>query len=384
MTAYILAYALIAILIAFLIVASLLPFKYLIDDIKHKKQKEAEAELKMLEDRKRKKIEKTAISIYNKCKEKNILSFNTARETNALKLIAGIYGVSDLEEAKEYFAKGKQLITQQNEEKEREEFIQGREYDKERFEKAKATAFINGKKKYTGKIDKERPVIDIYDALADSAIHRAESNLTYTAPKSDWAFWGGVANGLAGGAAGAATAYDIQLKNAEAEANAAHIRENAKEELSDAIAIKTKINSTKDSYDAAIDSINNKLIDNTNISEKFAMLNFTNTSITVNDYNNIEVTVKCKIKTDEPIELLGSKAVLDGSLKIEVRDSSRRLVGIGYYSAPGLGKTDLSCAGFNNVKEISALCFVEDYETIDKKDHFTCKISPVNMWIIEC
>ena len=110
------------------------------------------------------------------------------------------------------------------------------------------------------------------------------------------------------------------------------------------------------------------------------MLQFPEVEFDVLESNNIRV--KCKVDLKEPVEWSGSKAILDGSLKLEVLDQNGNVVGEGYYSAPVCDDTTLTKAGFEHAKTMDVLCITPDH-TVFKDKNFRCLISPVHLWMIE-
>ena len=220
--------------------------------------------------------------------------------------------------------------------------------------------------------------MELGKSLQKTVLH----NTKYQVEKQDWAIAGGIASGLAGGAAGLATAMEIQRKNVEAEEQAAQIRQQAQEQLVDLNTTMGNLSPAMAEEKYQIDHVNEKLYDESNIDEKFKLLKFSPWSFRVLDSKNVEV--KGKVEIPSKIKLLGSKAVLDGSLKIDVINSSGTIIGSGYYSAPGFDNTNLECVGFEYAGNISVLCIVDDYMSINTDDTFECKVSPVNLWLIEC
>lgn len=131
-----------------------------------------------------------------------------------------------------------------------------------------------------------------------------------------------------------------------------------------------------------IEYVDGKLCDETNMQEKFNLLRFSDWSIEVQESGTIDVTGKVEVIKD--IELSGKKAILDGTLKIDVLNGYQDVVGSCYYFAPGYGVTALELVGFEHVTSISVQCPKKGTMPIISKDVLTCKVSPVNMWTIEC
>ena len=301
---------------------------------------------------------------------------------DGLKLIAGTYGIDSLQKAKEYYLKGKELVTlaEDTEKDKRLERIRSRE--KKEVEDDFKLANIKGKKKYIEKLEVDyingTEDLKTCDMVKDMAIH---AKYHTTARKRDWAAAGGFASAIAGGAAGVAIASDIQRQNAEAEAEAEKIRQNAQKSYENAKKTQRELKPVLIMQKNLIDKINDKIYDESNLYEKFALLEFSKCKVTVLESQNLEV--EGNIKVLKPLELLGSKAALDGSIKIEVNNAKGEIVAVGYYAAPGFDETNLSKVGFENVKTFRTTCIVDDYSKISQEE-YVCNIVPINMWLIEC
>lgn len=329
-----------------------------------------------------KKKQEIGNSIFKKCRQKGLSSFETDEAQNMLKIIAGTFGVSDLSEAREYYKEGKKLVEAEELEEQKKQLAKKREQEKKEFDDAKAKAYIKGKKKYISKLETDYMLGIQAMELGKSYKKMVLHNAGYRAEKQDWSIAGGIASGLAGGAAGLATAMEIQRRNAEAEVQAEQIRQQAQAQLIELNTTMTNLSPAMKKEKYQMDRVNEKLYDESNMHEKFKLLKFSKWSIKVLDSRNIEV--KGSVKLTQKIELVGSKAVLDGSLEFNVINESGDMVGRGYYSAPGFDNTNLEQVGFEYAGKISVLCIVDDYMAIKPDDVFKCKVSPVSLWMIEC
>ena len=195
-------------------------------------------------------------------------------------------------------------------------------------------------------------------------------------------FLGGVASGLGGGAVGLATASQIQQENAQAEKEAQATRERGWRQLREAQEESRKY---KPSYSLSKkeqeEYVNSRLFDSSNPYEKLKLLNFENTSIHITEGKNFifQGTIRC----DSFFKLLDKPSVLDGSVKINVKNSKGYVVGKGYFAAPGDGILDLRKVGFYDGITFQSLCLVEDYEFIEKNQTYTYEIEPNHLWLIE-
>ena len=97
---------------------------------------------------------------------------------------------------------------------------------------------------------------------------------------------------------------------------------------------------------------------------------------------------KCQININSEVVLMESEALLDGSLKLELL-SKEKTIATGYYCAPGFEmsvfESDIKNneVGFKSGIILEALCLNTNNENIVLDDNITCKISPINMWLLE-
>ena len=128
----------------------------------------------------------------------------------------------------------------------------------------------------------------------------------------DWALHGGIASGLAGGAAGIATALDNQLKNAQ-------IREQNKANLKAVSHSVLKYEDASMDYStkasdiqSLIDKAKVKVISDIPHTEVMKYLSFSNTTVDISETKSF--TVNTTVKTNSSVEIMGEKAVVDGTV----------------------------------------------------------------------
>lgn len=190
--------------------------------IKEQAQKAAEASLA-------EKNKKISIDIFSKCFEKGIYALNSDEDVNGLMIISGMYGITDIEQAKAMFTKG-QLLSQKQKAAENKKILKSaRENEAKNHKEEKEKAKISAKEKYLWGTKAIQASCALTAALSTSGMAGASEAMRYRAQKSDSAILGGIANGLAGPGAGIATAINTEIENARAEAEAAEVRANARE-----------------------------------------------------------------------------------------------------------------------------------------------------------
>lgn len=320
---------------------------------------------------------KPSIQLYKMCCERNITSIDTAEDKKALCIIAYNKGINDPNKALSMFNTGKIYAAEED----RKHFFELRKKEKQaRADILQQTKLI-GKDKY---LKKARAENDAYTAL--SAVYGlmsdsyADNSYGVKANTHDWAALGGLADGIAGPAAGIATALQVQAENEKAVQKANQIMHDSAAKSHEYSQMGFDAQSKAGTANYKISKIEDKLVDVGNTSEKFNLLTFTNFAFKIKPTKNIEVSADYKVNT--PVTLIGKPAILDGSLMLSIKDTSGNTIAKGYYCAPGFDDTELSFAGFKG-GTVSTTCIVDDFEHLNSNEKFSCQIEPINLWTIE-
>ena len=333
------------------------------------------------------------------------------------------------------FQQGKDIIEAEESEKKRaaEEAKRKEQQLKLNAERAKESMIIEeerlfatlcGSDKYNHAINKAiAPYQQIYDEAEkkldemnktakgiDIMSSYATALYSYEKPvqEENWAIQGGIANAIAGPAAGLATAMDVQRRNAEAKLEAERDRQKRAQQLSslqsDLSSVRSKVyegsgdiykdkrESEKaiDCLKEQLDNINDRLLDDSDTEKKFRLLRFNEFNCTVRETGNIEVTGECILL--ENVNIATSKGFLDGSVKLTVTDKNNTAVAIGYYTKTGsvsgneqtfnLDEWTFGHSIYSKTK-ITALCETLPGKTISNTDGLTVTVEPIHMWVIE-
>lgn len=425
-------------MVVLLVVAEALREKKLAQEEQRQKEAAEQEERRIQEEEKRRQEERNKpIRFYNDCEKRNIYSSTTEDEKQGIMLIARKHGINDFEEALAVFQQGKDMVMKEEADRQKaaeeakrkgkiEKLNAERAEEAKTIEKQKQTAMIYGSEKYSCAIKQEmKPWKEKYDTAKQKAdeMDRSAESLTvlsslatsvysYEKPvqEENWAIHGGIANAIAGPAAGLATAMDVQRRNAEAKAEAALDRQRRAKELaslqSDISSLRSSVyegsgSVYKDMREAqkCIDNLenqlvelNDKLIDDSDTEKKFELLNFSNFKGSVRETGNIDVTGESTLTQD--IFVATVKGWLDGSVKLTVLDKSNTPVAIGYFNveySPNVldrnfkfnENSDTFGMTKNTQRTISALCAPIDGKSVSNTDGLTVMVEPVYMWIIE-
>ena len=323
-----------------------------------------------------------AKKIYKRCMELNITQIDQFEQQKNLMVVASSFDEMDIEKAKKLYILGAELIKKEQEQKEKIKLENIRKKENEIYDKQKEEADRGDRSKYTY-VAEYHKAMDALNKAMNAAKEAGAYNMIKAQPSSqDWAFWGGVASGLGGGAVGLATAAQIQQENARAENEAQATRERgwmqlkeAREEFRNYKKLYTLSEKEQEEY------VNSRLFDASNPYEKLELLNFEKTSLHITKGKNFifQGTIRC----ENLFKLLDKPSVLDGSVKINVKNSKGSVVGTGYFSAPGAGMLDLRKVGFYDGITFQSLCLVKDYTFIEKNQTYTYEIEPNHLWLIE-
>lgn len=320
---------------------------------------------------------KNALKLYNKCQEKGLVVFDNETALQNLEIVARNYGALERTGAVELYELGKA----ESERIELEKFQKERALERERILKEKELAEIHGKIKYINDLEEKCRFNKSLLQMGDLAMNSAKINMNYKAQKTDWAIMSGAASAVGGIVPGVATAIDIQNRNIRAEEEAESIRERGKQQAITTQLTMNQANVEIRQIEEIIEYINDKLIDEENVQDKFRKIIFSNLAIEFNNKTG-NLCVCGDVSLLENIELVGSPASIDGSIQIDVVDKDGSCIGSGYYSAPGFANTNLAKVGFGQVSKFSVAVWVDNYEAIYDKELYI-NIKPIHMWYIE-
>ena len=314
-----------------------------------------------------------AYNFYAMCVNKGVDS----DDQKGINLLAYNNGIRDYQQALELYKQGKEYARQYIEKENAEKKVKAYDNEKKKYNEIVAETRIYGKEKYIGALRKKLEATENLANLYFQATNLNISRSTQKAQTSDWALLGGLANGIAGSAAGMATAMDVQRKNAEAEAKAAVARQAASNDAAyfNQAAYNTNVEAA--GYRVKIEEINKKIIDFSDEEEKLKMMD-----IEISEWKVLDLTHNMKIvlsiKCDKKVDLLNTKGVLDGSVKILIKKDGK-IISDTYYSAPGFNETNMSKVGFGSITTGETLAI----GPFEDNGNYEFEIKPHKLWCIE-
>lgn len=319
------------------------------------------------------------IELYNYYQKNN---YNIKdNETN--KIIASTKNIA-IDKISEMYTNGEKII-KNIQLKEKEEALKNKiQKEYEMYEKEKQLGLLFGKEKYFSvlnpKIEGQEAIVKLSGIMSSSYISGAVQS---SKPRQvDPYIFGGMAEGIAGPAAGIMTASRIERENAERRARSKELVEGSIEQA-------TKWSKAERS-NASILSVLKKIktrIDDCLLSDDKEKLQekiiIKNTEYEILETNNFRVSFRYNTKY---VNILNKEAVLDGSLKFNIYDEEHNLVADGYYNAKNIeleeDNVDLQ-VGFSSYGYPNVICLSKDRGIIDNNKEYTIEVDFSNLWLME-
>jgi len=192
-----------------------------------------------------------------------------------------------------------------------------------------------------------------------------------TQKEMDWAVHGGIASGIAGPAAGVATAMDIQQKNAQIRQQNKENREKLAPVIATAMMVEKEMERDAKRLEYALDAAKTKLVSNMSADECLSRIDFSDTTFEVAETGSITVTANAKLKTDFCI-FDDVEAVIDGTVIAQIYDGNS-LIGEAKMVLPVYG---LKSNSYSPLKGMSLSCGV-------KGKPYLIFFKPYKLWAME-
>ncbi len=226
---------------------------------------------------------------------------------------------------------------------------------------------------YTGREKRKKMLGDQADELRAEAKKSADSAESFMRmgyqKESDWAIMGGIANGIAGPAAGIATALDTQARNAQIRSQNQAFMNAAMPLYSNMMGSSHDMKSMAEALDKRKEETNEKLISDTPSEEVFKLLSFQNTTVKVSETGAFRVGTKAA--TAKKPTIGNFPAVIDGTILAHVKTTTGKEIGVVKLVIPADGisaSANLIGIGLNGAKN---------------GENYTVSFSPDKLWIIE-
>lgn len=306
---------------------------------------------------------------YRECLKSGIEKCENEKEILKSKLIAEKCGIQ-YEDISDLYSEAKILVIKK-EQKEQDASLKAQK-EEERLEQKSLVEYegLTGREKRIAMLTAEREaLLQKAETLKSGA--KAVMNASQQKEK-DWAVHGGIANGIAGPAAGAATALNIQAQNAQIRAqNKANLQAFAPV-IMNSYKGAVSYESQARSITASIDNAKTKLLGKDDIQTCMRRLVFTETEVNVSDTGTCTVTTK--VALTEPFTIFEDvKAVIDGTVIAKIYDKED-LVGTAALVLPSRG-----IGYYHNPYPLKGMCLYCG----GKDRNYRVEFASVNLWAME-
>lgn len=345
------------------------------------------------------------IEFYEKCEKEGIKELRDPFLKKKASQIAETIGICDISDIDDLFEIAKKNTFEERNriKREGEERIRLVQIDKANKEDPKDYDLLS---KYSDLYGNDKPIVMLNDQYAvtignldskifsymvmigsaDAFSRNAHQYKQYLHEKEyDWAVAGGIAQGIAGPAAGLANALDAQQKNV-----AVHQKNAGIDAVIDKLAVKgliqsydwsvelSKVKSQKQELENELqnktEKLKYKVVGEENDSEAFSNIQIISVDYTISPIGSVRIFAKVYQKT--PCYIYGNKAAyVDGTLAAKVFQNGV-LIGVADLVLPfeGLKNNDAK-----NPLTLEGICLYN----ADPKESCTIEIIPKNLWKIE-
>lgn len=322
------------------------------------------------------------LNFYQMCKKAGITTIQTEKDLQNATQIASTMQLGDID-VKAFFLEASALIQKEREEKDEKARLR-REARLEaiRTEERQKCAELEKFADCSGREKRLAILRDQYEKASSGAYQMSKASSVLTMPlvstrDTDWAIHGGIANGLAGPGAGAATAMNIQRQNAENRAradaiNSAYVSSLVRSGVLDkASNAEKQYKSEAKKLLAQIQDAETALVAEDSPDVCFNRLRFDEATVTVSKTGTCNVMTNAYLKNDFTI-FNNIKATVDGTILAEICDGGNVI---------GCAKLVLPVWGTRK----DAIAYLEGMALFcgqpDKK--YTVRLKAGNLWAME-
>lgn len=228
-----------------------------------------------------------------------------------------------------------------------------------------------------------------YEKIAEKQKELAELGSSYnlgintavnsTSKPVDWAIVGGLAQGIAGPAAGIMAAADTQRRNAQAAATSQKAYTNGIKLAAYSEAFAKKAEGELRSILNEVEKLTKRLYDTDHPQMFFDYLSCEVCSCAVVMKTAMKLTVEIVCKKSE---FNGVSIAIDGSIRVDILDGDQ-VIANAFICADGFGITDFNRVGFKGKKKYEVIAMTTSKSTLDRDKTYTFRFSPEHIWMVE-
>ncbi len=305
-------------------------------------------------------------NFYKECVQNGIKKLSTEKEIQKAKLIAQKHNI-EYTDIVALFSEAENLFDVDTANKKEAEINRKKAEEKNQYAELIEYLSFKGRDKRIAILSAERA-----DALKSAKTLRAGAQAVMSASQQkehDWAIHGGIASGIAGPAAGLATAADIQAKNAKIraqnEANAKAFAPIMMASYSGASDYDRRANALQEE----IETTKTKLVSDDDAKTCLSKIIFSNTKVETSETGTCTVTTSAML-AERMIIFDDVEAIIDGTIIAKIYDG-KTLVGTASLVLPKYG-----VRGETKLKGMCLYCGT-------KGKTYTVEYAAVNLWAME-
>jgi hypothetical protein len=260
---------------------------------------------------------KEKATFYQECEKAGITNLNSEKNRQKAILIGERLGCANKENYRRIYEESKTVYEEIQRSKSARESEILKKTESGQYE------LLNKYAGYTGRNKRIQMLTDERNACLEreKTLERGSQYIVNASQQKekDWALHGGIASGIAGGFAGAASAMSIQAQNAEIRAQNAANLEALQPLLMAGAMSSMKCAERARELASAIEAAKIKLVSETSSSTVFDQLNFSDTEVTVTETGTC--IVKTTVRASDDFCIYDDvKAVIDGTIRAKIYD----------------------------------------------------------------
>lgn len=322
-----------------------------------------------------------AKNIYAECKKRGIGKISSEEDKIILEMVSKQCRIKDIVRAMKLFDYGRSMAEQSTVKTKdvdirKERVALENQYNKA-VEQSKIVGWNKYLTKYYEKIAAKQKELAEYGVSYDLGINYAVNS---TSKPTDWAIIGGLAQGIAGPAAGIMAAADVQRRNIQAAAASQKAREDGIKLAAYSSAFAKKAEGELRSILSEVEELTKRLYD-----ADHPQIYFDYLSCKVCSYNVVmknAMTISVDIECKKKLEFNSIHIAIDGSIRVEIVDGDQ-VIANAFICADGFGVTDFNNVGFRGKKTYSVVAMTTGNFAFNKSKQYTFRFFPEHIWMIE-
>lgn len=299
-------------------------------------------------------------AFYKECVETEAVDFSYPKNVQRVQLLADKYKLIYPEGIEKLFLQSKELYEGFNEK-------EAKEKELAKFNDLNKYSDLTGKDKRIAMLKAEAARFSEYaehdEKVADAFVRSGLQK------EKDWATAGGIASGIAGPAAGIATAINVQNKNAEIRAKNEQHLQSVRPIYNDMMGKAGASRRIVEDIRKEIEDFKLKLVSDVNSAELMKKISFSNTTVSVSNTGAATVSTTASLQPDFKI-FDDVPAVVDGTIIAEIYDGDKRC---------GTALLVLPKYGLGENCTLTGMCL----DCCNPGKTYTVKFTPKHLWALE-